>query len=156
PTEMNRFAEAPPERQQRLLDTLTLRRWGAERDVANLVCFLASDLAGYITGTLVDVSGGMLATQIPRLAWEAAAASGDGARERRPAGRATAGPRSGAGRRSSRRAGAGRSRAARGRSSPAAVIHGAPDDVWIASRRRREREREAVGGVHEALEAPLR
>ncbi len=77
PTEMNRFAEAAPERQRRLLDTLTLRRWGAERDVANLVCFLASDLAGYITGTLVDVSGGKLATQIPRLAWEAAAASGD-------------------------------------------------------------------------------
>jgi len=49
--------------------------------VANLVCFLASDLAGYITGTLVDVSGGKLATQIPRLAWEAAAASGDAALE---------------------------------------------------------------------------
>ena len=37
---------------------------------------LASDLAGYITGTLIDVSGGKLATQIPRLAWEAAAAEG--------------------------------------------------------------------------------
>jgi 3-oxoacyl-[acyl-carrier protein] reductase len=74
PTEMNRFAEAPPERQGRLLDTLTLRRWGEARDVANLICFLASDLAGYITGTLIDVSGGKLATQIPRLAYEAAAA----------------------------------------------------------------------------------
>jgi 3-oxoacyl-[acyl-carrier protein] reductase len=76
PTEINRFREQPPERQRRLLDTLTLRRWGEARDVANLVCFLASDLAGYITGTLVDVSGGKLATQIPRLAWEAAAAGG--------------------------------------------------------------------------------
>jgi 3-oxoacyl-[acyl-carrier protein] reductase len=81
PTEMNRFAEAPPERQQRLLDTLTLRRWGQARDVAALVCFLASDLAGYITGTLIDVSGGKLATQIPRLAWEAAAATGEVALE---------------------------------------------------------------------------
>jgi 3-oxoacyl-[acyl-carrier protein] reductase len=44
--------------------------------VANLICFLASDQAGYITGTLVDVSGGKLATQIPRLAWETAAAAG--------------------------------------------------------------------------------
>jgi 3-oxoacyl-[acyl-carrier protein] reductase len=44
--------------------------------VANLVCFLASDLAGYVTGTMIDVSGGKLATQIPRLAWEAAAAEG--------------------------------------------------------------------------------
>jgi 3-oxoacyl-[acyl-carrier protein] reductase len=77
PTELNHFAEAPPERQEKLLDTLTLRRWGGAQDVANLVCFLASDLAGYITGTLIDVSGGKLATQIPRLAWDAAAATGD-------------------------------------------------------------------------------
>jgi 3-oxoacyl-[acyl-carrier protein] reductase len=76
PTEINRFVELPPERQRRLLDTLTFRRWGEARDVANLVCFLASDLAGYITGTLIDVSGGKLATQIPRLAWEAAQAEG--------------------------------------------------------------------------------
>jgi 3-oxoacyl-[acyl-carrier protein] reductase len=77
PTEMNRFAEAPPERQGRLLDTLTIRRWGAPRDVANLVAFLSSDLAEYITGTMVEVSGGKLTTQIPRLAWEAAAATGE-------------------------------------------------------------------------------
>ena len=76
PTEMNHFREQPAERQRRLLDTLTFRRWGEPREVANLVCFLASDLAGYITGTLIDVSGGKLATQIPRLAWEAAAADG--------------------------------------------------------------------------------
>jgi 3-oxoacyl-[acyl-carrier protein] reductase len=76
PTEINRFREQSPERQRRLLDTLTFRRWGEARDVANLVCFLASDLAGYITGTLIDVSGGKLATQIPRLVWEVAAAEG--------------------------------------------------------------------------------
>jgi 3-oxoacyl-[acyl-carrier protein] reductase len=76
PTEINHFLEQPAERQRRLLDTLTLRRWGDARDVANLICFLASDLAGYITGTMVDVSGGKLATQIPRLAWDAAAAEG--------------------------------------------------------------------------------
>lgn len=77
PTQMNHFAEAAPERQERLLDTLTLRRWGAASEVANLICFLASDLAGYITGTMVDVSGGKLATQIPRLAYENAAKTGD-------------------------------------------------------------------------------
>jgi 3-oxoacyl-[acyl-carrier protein] reductase len=76
PTEMNHFAEAPAAHQRRLLDTLSIRRWGEARDVANLVCFLASDLASYVTGTMVDVSGGKLATQIPRLAWEAAAAAG--------------------------------------------------------------------------------
>jgi 3-oxoacyl-[acyl-carrier protein] reductase len=77
PTEMNHFDEAPAAHQRRLLDTLTLRRWGIARDVAHLVCFLASDHAAYITGTLIDVSGGKLATQIPRLAWEAAAAAGE-------------------------------------------------------------------------------
>lgn len=73
PTEMNHFAEAAPERQEQLLDTLTLRRWGQEKEIAQLICFLASDLAGYITGTLIDVSGGKLATQIPRLAHDQAA-----------------------------------------------------------------------------------
>jgi 3-oxoacyl-[acyl-carrier protein] reductase len=65
PTGMNRFAEQPEDRKTALLDSLTLRRWQTPEDVANLVCFLASDLAGYITGTMVDVSGGKLATQRP-------------------------------------------------------------------------------------------
>jgi 3-oxoacyl-[acyl-carrier protein] reductase len=65
PTEMNHFAERPEADQERLLDTLTLRRWGDPQDVANLVCFLASDLAGYITGTMIDISGGKFATQMP-------------------------------------------------------------------------------------------
>ncbi len=69
PTEMNHFAEQPPERQDQLLDTLTLRRWGSAKDVASLLCFLSSDLAGYITGTLIDISGGKLATQIPHRAY---------------------------------------------------------------------------------------
>jgi 3-oxoacyl-[acyl-carrier protein] reductase len=70
PTQMNHFAELPPERQNRLLDTLTLRYWGEAKDVAQLLCFLASDLAGYITGTMIDCSGGKLATQIPKIAYE--------------------------------------------------------------------------------------
>ncbi len=65
PTAMNGFAEMPAEQQDRLLDTLSLRRWETPDDVADLLVFLASDAAGYITGTLVDVSGGKLATQIP-------------------------------------------------------------------------------------------
>ena len=72
PTQMNRFAEQTPERQNRLLDTLTLRRWGEAKDVAQLICFLSSDLADYITGALIDISGGKLATQIPQLAYERA------------------------------------------------------------------------------------
>ena len=70
PTAMNGFAEMPEAAQERLLDTLSLRRWGDPAEVAELICFLASDAAGYITGTLVDVSGGKLATQVPRKAYE--------------------------------------------------------------------------------------
>nr|WP_294691387.1 SDR family NAD(P)-dependent oxidoreductase [uncultured Friedmanniella sp.] len=69
PTAMNGFAEMSPQAQAEKLDTLSLRRWGDPQDVANLLCFLASDLAGYITGTLIDVSGGKLATQVPRAAY---------------------------------------------------------------------------------------
>jgi 3-oxoacyl-[acyl-carrier protein] reductase len=73
PTSMNGFAELPEDARNQLLDTLSLRRWGEPGDVADLICFLAGDAAGYITGTLVDVSGGKLATQIPRKAHELAA-----------------------------------------------------------------------------------
>lgn len=72
PTEMNHFADAKPEQQERLLNTLTLREWGDPKDVANLICFLASDQARYITGTMVDVSGGKFATQLPQVAYETA------------------------------------------------------------------------------------
>ncbi len=69
PTAMNGFADLDAAAQAKKLDTLSLRRWGEAQDVANLLCFLASDLAGYITGTLVDVSGGKLATQVPSAAY---------------------------------------------------------------------------------------
>ncbi|HEY4268008.1 MAG TPA: SDR family NAD(P)-dependent oxidoreductase [Galbitalea sp.] len=70
PTAMNGFADMSTPAQDRLLDTLTLRRWETPDDVADLILFLASDAAGYITGTLVDVSGGKFATQIPSRAYE--------------------------------------------------------------------------------------
>jgi len=76
PTALNHFTERAPEEQARLLSTLTLRRWGSTTDIADLLCFLASDQASYITGQLIDVSGGKFATQIPAVAYEYAA-SGD-------------------------------------------------------------------------------
>ncbi len=71
PTLMNRYAEAPAERQEQLLDTLTLRRWGDPQDIANLICFLSSDQAAYITGALIEISGGKFATQMPWVAHRA-------------------------------------------------------------------------------------
>jgi 3-oxoacyl-[acyl-carrier protein] reductase len=70
PSAINHFTQRPAEEQQRLLDTVTLRRWGRAQEVADLICFLASDRASYITGTLIDVSGGKLATQRPEVAYQ--------------------------------------------------------------------------------------
>ncbi|WP_308797896.1 SDR family NAD(P)-dependent oxidoreductase [Agromyces silvae] len=76
PTSLNGFTERSQADQDRLLSTLTLRRWGSTEDIGNLVCFLASEQAGYITGQLIDVSGGKFATQVPSVAYEYEA-SGD-------------------------------------------------------------------------------
>ena len=65
PTAMNGFADLSETDAAAKLDQLSIRRWGEPTDVADLVCFLASTRAGYITGALVDVSGGKFATQSP-------------------------------------------------------------------------------------------
>jgi 3-oxoacyl-[acyl-carrier protein] reductase len=69
PTEMNHYAERSDTQKEVLLDTLTLRRWGSAGDIASLVCFLGSDQAAYITGTMIDISGGKFATQAPWAAY---------------------------------------------------------------------------------------
>lgn len=43
-----------------LMDNIPLKRLGNPSDVANLVAFLASDEAGYITGQVINVDGGMV------------------------------------------------------------------------------------------------
>ena len=58
------------------LDQLSVRRWGNPGDVANLCLFLASDLSEYVSGALLDVSGGKFATQDPGAAWRSAPAPG--------------------------------------------------------------------------------
>ncbi len=45
---------------QNLLGQIPLGRLGKGEDVAHLVAFLASDLAGYITGQVINVDGGMV------------------------------------------------------------------------------------------------
>jgi 3-oxoacyl-[acyl-carrier protein] reductase len=41
------------------LSTIPLRRLGTPREVADVVCFLASDRASYVTGTVIPVDGGL-------------------------------------------------------------------------------------------------
>ena len=44
---------------QKMLDQIPLKRFGKPEDIAAAVRFLASDEAGYITGTVLRVNGGM-------------------------------------------------------------------------------------------------
>lgn len=47
------------EAKEKLEERIALRRLGTPEDVANSVVFLASEQAGYITGTVLNVSGGL-------------------------------------------------------------------------------------------------
>lgn len=57
-TEMT--ADLNEDAKKRLMDQIPLGRIGETTDVANLVLFLASDLAGYITGQVYNVDGGLV------------------------------------------------------------------------------------------------
>ena len=41
------------------LQTIPLRRFGSTKEIADVVCFLASDRASYVTGTTISVDGGL-------------------------------------------------------------------------------------------------
>ena len=52
-------AELPEDIKAQYLKQIPLNRFGKPEDVANVVLFLASDLASYITGEVIHVNGGM-------------------------------------------------------------------------------------------------
>ncbi len=49
----------PQELKDKMKSLIPLGRFGSGRDVATAIVFLASDEAGYITGHVLDVNGGM-------------------------------------------------------------------------------------------------
>ena len=53
-------AQIPEQSQEQLLKLIPLREFGHPGDVADAVCFLASDAARYITGQTLQVDGGMV------------------------------------------------------------------------------------------------
>jgi 3-oxoacyl-[acyl-carrier protein] reductase len=52
-------SKLPQEVKDRMLAAIPLKRMGTPEDIATAVKFLASDAAGYITGVVLDVNGGM-------------------------------------------------------------------------------------------------
>jgi len=53
-----KYRETGTERQEGYEKSVPLRRRGDDQDIANAVAFLASDLAGFITGVYLPVCGG--------------------------------------------------------------------------------------------------
>ncbi len=49
----------PEKIKESIINSIPLGRTGKPEDVANLVAFLASDLASYITGEVINISGGL-------------------------------------------------------------------------------------------------
>lgn len=45
---------------ENVISTIPLKKFGEAADIAQTVCFLASDAANYITGQVIQVDGGML------------------------------------------------------------------------------------------------
>jgi 3-oxoacyl-[acyl-carrier protein] reductase len=58
-TELTR-ENASPEVLQKLAASYPARRLGTAREVADLICFAASEAAGYVTGASLDINGGDL------------------------------------------------------------------------------------------------
>lgn len=52
-----------------MLSQISLQRWGKTEEVANVLVFLASDKASYITGTAIEITGGKFSIQNPEFPW---------------------------------------------------------------------------------------
>jgi len=50
----------PEEVREKYLANIPLGRFGTPEDVANVVAFLASEEAGYVTGQVIDIDGGLV------------------------------------------------------------------------------------------------
>jgi NAD(P)-dependent dehydrogenase (short-subunit alcohol dehydrogenase family) len=54
-----RWEQRPPEEREADIQRTPLRRMGEAVDQANVICFLASSHADFVTGLTIDVTGGL-------------------------------------------------------------------------------------------------
>ncbi len=59
-TPIDADVEAKPEVEKLLMAEVPLNRWGRPEEIAGLAAYLASDEAGYVTGSTYFIDGGML------------------------------------------------------------------------------------------------
>jgi glucose 1-dehydrogenase len=59
-TPIDADVEAKPEVEKLLMGEVPLNRWGKPEEIAGLATYLASDEAGYVTGSTYFIDGGML------------------------------------------------------------------------------------------------
>jgi 2-hydroxycyclohexanecarboxyl-CoA dehydrogenase len=62
PTDTPLFRAQPERLQEALVKAVPMRRLGTPEDIAHAICFFASLHAGYITGQVLSVSGGLTMT----------------------------------------------------------------------------------------------
>ena len=53
-----------------LKSQIAQQRLGSGEDIANVIVFLVSDYASYVTGVSVEISGGKFCVQNSDVAWE--------------------------------------------------------------------------------------
>ncbi len=58
--ETNMLDSLPPKAKEEIAGTVPVRRLGRPEEIAHVVSFLASDLAGYMTGQVLVVDGGLV------------------------------------------------------------------------------------------------
>lgn len=56
---MDNVIATMPGVKERITASTPLRRWGTHQDIADAALFLASDASSYVTGTILDVDGGI-------------------------------------------------------------------------------------------------
>lgn len=59
PTDTDMLKVSPPDRLESLINQIPLKRLATPEDIASAVAFLCSDEASYITGSTIDVNGGL-------------------------------------------------------------------------------------------------